>query len=415
MNIIVLAIPIFIFFLCIEIAINFFKKTNYYQVNDTINSISTGIISRITGVVLLIIPFSIYQYCFNQYALLTWSTDSASTWIVAFIVYDFCYYWFHRYAHEVNILWASHVVHHQSEEYNLSTALRQTSTSAWFGWVFYLPMAFLGIDPIVTLTVGGLNLIYQFFVHTQLVGKLPSWIEAVFVTPSLHGVHHGQNTVYIDKNYAGVFIIWDRLFNTYQVELDSEKPVYGVRKALKSWNPVWANIEPYYRLAEDAWHTKSWRNKLTLWFKPTGWRPDDVIKTVPRQYTNPKNLQKFDIKLPLLANIYVGLQHTLLIALSVYFLVLAPELTHQITLLVSGILLLSMISLSLVQEQRAWAWLVESLRLLVTFSYIFTLNGELWWQALSILFGVFSVSLLYRFSFNSGPEKIAVDSALRSK
>lgn len=264
MNIIVLAIPIFLLFILLEITACYIKKRHYYRMNDTISSISAGINSRITGVVLLIIPFSIYQYCFTNFAVIYWPQEEIITWLFAFVLYDFCYYWFHRYAHEVNILWASHVVHHQSEEFNLSTALRQTSTSAWFGWFFYLPMAFLGIDPVVIIVVGGLNLIYQFFVHTRLVGKLSPWIEAIFVTPSLHGVHHGQNTRYIDKNYAGVFILWDRIFNTYQIELDDDKPVYGVRKALATWNPVWANIEPYYRLAEDAWHTNSWRNKIGL-------------------------------------------------------------------------------------------------------------------------------------------------------
>lgn len=395
MNILVLAIPVFLFFLLLEIVINFVKKTDYYQVNDTINSISIGIISRIINVLLLIIPFSIYSYCFENFSVMTWSNEHWFTWLVAFVLYDFFYYWYHRYAHEINMLWASHVVHHQSEEYNLSTALRQSSTGAWFGWFFYIPMALLGFNPVITLTVGGLNLIYQFFVHTQLVGKLAPWLEAIFVTPSLHGVHHGQNARYIDKNYAGVFILWDRIFNTYQVELDDEKPVYGVRKPLSSWNPFWANIEPYYRLAEDAWHTKSWRDKIAIWFKPTGWRPDDVIKTVPRKYTNPKNLIKFDVKLSRVANIYVTLQHSIIIALSIYFLVLAPSLMLDTTLLVSGTLLLSMIILSLVQENRLWNIMFEGIRVMITFAFVFQLVDMLSWQLFCVIVFLLSVVLLF--------------------
>jgi len=397
MNIIVLAIPVFFIFILLEIIISYIKKQPYYRVNDSICSISTGIISRIIGVMLLIIPFSIYQYFFTHFAVISWSKEEATTWVAAFVLYDFFYYWFHRYAHEVNILWASHVVHHQSEEFNLSTALRQTSTSAWFGWFFYLPMAVLGIEPMVIIVVGGLNLIYQFFVHTQLVGKLSPWIEAVFVTPSLHGVHHGQNTRYIDKNYAGVFIVWDRMFNTYQVELDDEKPVYGVRKALASWNPVWANIEPYYRLAEDAWHTKSWQNKVSIWFKPTGWRPDDVLTKVPRQYTNPKNLQKFEINLPFMGKVYVSFQHILIIALSIYFLILAPDLSTQNKLIAGLALLINMFILSLVQEKRIWAFSLELFRLIICFILIFILKNHLWWHIFSLVLLLASLTGLWHF------------------
>ncbi len=158
---------------------------------------------------------------------------------MAFVVYDFCYYWLHRLGHERNILWAAHSVHHQSEEYNLSTALRQTSTGFLLSWIFYLPLAVLGVPLAVFITVAALNLLYQFWVHTRHIPKL-GWYEGFFVTPSNHRAHHAQNPLYMDRNYGGVFILWDRLFGTFQQEDDAEPPVFGVTRPLASWNPLWA-------------------------------------------------------------------------------------------------------------------------------------------------------------------------------
>jgi len=201
------------------------------------------------------------------------------------VMYDFCYYWLHRLGHERTILWAAHVAHHQSEDYNLTSALRQTSTGFLFGWIFYIPMYLLGIPAEVVVTVGALNLIYQFWVHTQHIGKL-GWYEWIFVTPSNHRVHHAQNDIYLDRNYGGLFIIWDRLFGTYQEELDAEPVVYGIRGPLQSWNPVRALTHIYCDMAQDCWRTRRWRDKLKIWFARTGWRPADVAQRYPREKTD---------------------------------------------------------------------------------------------------------------------------------
>jgi alkylglycerol monooxygenase len=231
MNFIIYAIPIFFLLIAIELIAEKWRKTNYYRTNDAINSLSAGVLSQMTGLLKKLIPFTLYLMVFEHIQLFT-LPNQWWVWLFAFVAYDFLYYWNHRLGHEINLLWAAHVVHHSSEEYNLTTALRQSSGSI-VSWVFYLPLAIIGVDPVVLISVGSLNLIYQFWVHTRHIPKL-GWYELFFVTPSNHRVHHAQNQIYLDRNYGGVFIIWDRIFGTFQEELDTQKPVYGIRKALQS-------------------------------------------------------------------------------------------------------------------------------------------------------------------------------------
>jgi alkylglycerol monooxygenase len=195
------------------------------------------------------------------------------------VFYDFCYYWLHRMGHESAVLWAAHVVHHQSQHYNLSTALRQTSSGALFGWLFYLPMAVAGVPPLVFGVVALVDLLYQFWVHTEQVGKL-GWFDRWFCSPSNHRVHHAVNDRYLDRNYGGMLIVWDRLFGTFREE--DERCVYGTRGELRSWDPLWANAEVYWGLAKDSWHARSWADKLRVWLKPPGWRPADVAARFPK-------------------------------------------------------------------------------------------------------------------------------------
>ena len=278
MELILYAVPGFFALIIIEMMVNRACRTDYYRLNDALTSLAAGTINQLVSISKALIPFTIYVAFYQWFAIFELGS-SYVVWFVLFVLYDFCYYWNHRFGHEMNILWASHVVHHSSEEYNLTTALRQTG-SGFLNFVFFLPLALLGFEPHMVLTVGALNLIYQFWVHTQLLGKL-GWYEWFFVTPSNHRGHHAQNTIYIDKNYGGVFIIWDRLFGTYQEEDELDMPVFGIRGAVQSWNPLWVNIQIFAQLWSDAWRTESWWHKLTLWFRRTGWRPPDVEAKYP--------------------------------------------------------------------------------------------------------------------------------------
>jgi hypothetical protein len=206
------------------------------------------------------------------------SVKNPLTWVIAFLLYDLSYYWMHRMHHEIKILWATHSVHHHGEDYNLATALRQTSTGWLWKWIFYLPMIILGIPGEVFITVAGINLVYQFWVHTEHIGHL-GFLEKIFITPMNHGIHHAKNKEYIDANYGGVFIIWDRMFGTYTARMPDVEPVYGTVSALQSWNPVWANFQIFTTMVKDTIKTKKYSDKVKVWFSKTYWRPEDCIET----------------------------------------------------------------------------------------------------------------------------------------
>jgi sterol desaturase/sphingolipid hydroxylase (fatty acid hydroxylase superfamily) len=300
MDLIALAVPFFLLALLVELVVDRVRGTGFYRTNDAINSLSAGTLDVTTGYFTKLIPGVIWALVFQNFALIdvdpAWfdlSPRGLALWALALIGFDFCYYWAHRMGHEISVLWAAHAVHHQSEDYNLSTALRQSSTGFIFGWIFYLPLFLLGMPIEVFVTVNALDLIYQFWVHTQHIGRM-GWMDRVFVTPSNHRVHHAQNEIYIDRNYGGILILWDRVFGTFQEELDEEPVVFGVRKPLANWNPFWANLQVYDYLWFDAVRTKRWRDKIGLWFRRTGWRPTDVEARYPKKSADPGAFQKFD-------------------------------------------------------------------------------------------------------------------------
>ena len=292
-DLIAYAAPIFTFMIFCEFVYGYFKNRNNYRLNDTFTSISLGMMSRFPVYLQLGVQGVVYAFIWNQFNLGLLNSYTPLTWILAFVLYDLSYYWLHRCHHEIKFLWASHVVHHHGEEFNLSTALRQTGTDFIFKWVFYTPMLFLGVPPEIFVTVAALNLIYQFWVHTEHIDRL-GILDYIFVTPSNHRIHHAQNKEYIDANYGGVFIIWDILFGTFKDEKKELKPVYGTSKPLKSWNPFWANFEVWTEIFKDTWRTKSWKDKLRVWISRPKWRPKDVSEKYPIQKNDLKVFKKYD-------------------------------------------------------------------------------------------------------------------------
>ncbi|OGB13872.1 MAG: hypothetical protein A2W72_05685 [Burkholderiales bacterium RIFCSPLOWO2_12_67_14] len=282
-QIIVLATPVFLALIAIEFVIGLRRGRNTYRLDDAINSVSLGMLSQASAVFTPLLRVGIYTAVHSSLALVPdtgfWTTLPG--WLLALLFYDFLYYWNHRLGHTVAVFWAAHVVHHQSQDYNLSTALRQPSSYPLLGWVFYLPMALAGVPPLVFVVVGLVDLLYQFWIHTEHVGRL-GWFDRVFASPSNHRVHHAVNERYLDKNYGGILILWDRLFGSFQAEDPREPCVYGTRSPLASWDPLWANAEVYWALGQDTWRTRRWADKLRLWFKPPGWRPADVAAQHPK-------------------------------------------------------------------------------------------------------------------------------------
>ena len=277
MNYIELFIPIFALAIGFELLLNYRRGEKFYRVNDTINSISLGTLSTTSKLVLINIGALVYAWIQTTFDVAVWESVNWWMWGLAFIGYDFCYYWLHRMGHERKILWAAHVAHHQSEEYNLSTALRQTSCGFLLGWIFYIPCFLLGMPTELFVTVGSLNLIYQFWVHTRFVPELGP-LEYLLVSPSNHRVHHARNKEYIDKNYGGVFILWDRIFGTYKRE-QADVPVdFGITRGLNSWNPLWANTHVYWEMFKDSLKTKRWSDKVRIWVGRTDYLPADIVK-----------------------------------------------------------------------------------------------------------------------------------------
>ena len=292
-QIIVLATPVFLVLIALEFAIGRARGRDTYRLNDTLSSIGLGVMSQVTGVFGKLLRIGVYTLAFEHVALFRLPADALWVWAGALVFYDFCYYWLHRAGHRVAVLWAAHAVHHQSEDYNLGTALRQTSSGFLLGWVFYLPMAVLGVPPLVFGVVALIDLLYQFWVHTQQIGRL-GWFDRWFCSPSNHRVHHAVNDAYLDKNYGGILIAWDRLFGTFKEEDAAEPCVYGTRSPLRSWNPLWANVQVYRELMLDSWRARSWTDKLRVWLKPPGWRPPDVALRWPKPAFELAAVQRFD-------------------------------------------------------------------------------------------------------------------------
>ncbi len=314
MELITYAVPFFLLAIIAEIGWGLWRGHNTYRVNDAFSSLMLGILSQARKFIVLGVGGWVYHQVTQLTALSLWPSDQWFTWVTAFVLYDLCYYWSHRLGHERQILWAAHVAHHQSEDYNLSTALRQTSTGFLLGWVFYLPMYALGIPAEVVVTVGALNLIYQFWVHTQHIPEL-GWLEWIFVTPSNHRVHHAQNDHYLDKNYGGVFIVWDRIFGSYQRELPNEPCIYGIRHPIRSWSPLEALIHIYRDMAFDFSRAGSWRERLAVLTARTGWQPPSVAQRWPRPKTAIESFERFDPPASVLQRAYALLQIVAAIAL----------------------------------------------------------------------------------------------------
>jgi sterol desaturase/sphingolipid hydroxylase (fatty acid hydroxylase superfamily) len=371
MDLIALAVPFFLVAIIIELLVNWRKRKGYYRSNDAINSISAGMLDTTLGYFTKVLPMIGWGFALQNLSLfempLSWfdaSLRGLALWALAAIAWDFLYYWFHRFSHEISILWAAHAVHHQSEDYNLSTALRQTSTGFLFGWVFYLPLFLIGFPLEIVLTVNAVNLLYQFWVHTQLIRSLGP-LERVMMTPSHHRVHHAQNERYIDKNYGGMFIIWDRMFGTYEPESDEEPVIFGIRKPLESWNPFWANLQVYDYLLFDARKAKRWQDKIGVWFRRTGWRPADVEEAYPKRSSDLQRFEKFDPPIATTMSRYAIAQFVVAIIVILWIGdVYAKEGAQAVLIPCIGLWLL-LLSLGLLNEGRASARALEFLRLFV--------------------------------------------------
>ena len=275
MNLIVLSIPIFFALIGLEVAWDQLKGRGLYRLGDSLANIGCGIMDQSTGLFSKVLVVAAYTAMFQLTdTWRSWELQATPTvWVATFVLSDLAYYWAHRLSHEVNILWIGHVVHHQSEDYNLAVALRQSVLQKVLLMWVYWPLALAGFPPEIFLTCMAVNLLYQFWIHTELIDTLGP-LEWVMNTPSHHRVHHGRNPEYIDRNHAGVFIVWDRMFGTFQKEL--VKPTYGITRPTETFNPVHAQWKPVVDLWNDLKRIPNWRDKLRFLFATPGWYPDSL-------------------------------------------------------------------------------------------------------------------------------------------
>lgn len=256
------------------------KGNDTVRNNDMISSLSSGITNATKDVLGLTLAIISYDWLVTKVAVVH-VASGWPTYLIAFIALDFAGYWVHRISHEYNLFWNNHIIHHSSEEFNLACALRQSISSiVRIFAIFLLPAAFLGVPQSVIAIVAPLHLFAQFWYHTQQIDKI-GFLEKIIVTPSHHRVHHAINPIYLDKNYSQIFIIWDKLFGTFQEERKDVPPVYGITRPVQTWNPIKINFMHLWLLIKDAWRAQSYIDKLRIWFMPLGWRPADVAEKYP--------------------------------------------------------------------------------------------------------------------------------------
>lgn len=357
----VIAIPVFLLLILIEYFATRKAHPEYYRLNDALTNLNVGVSHLLFKLLTTGLMFGAYVWVKEHFALIHLSGFWA--YAIVFVLFDFCFYWAHRFGHEINLFWGAHIVHHQSEEYNLTVALRQSWIHSLLAFIFFLPIAFLGVDILTLGIVASVNSFYQFWIHTKAVKRMPKWFEAIFNSPAHHRVHHGVNPKYIDKNHAGMFIIWDKLFGTFQEE--EEEPTYGITKQMSSWNPAWANVHYYVEMYQSGKQLKGIKDKLKLIFARPGWRPDymggQIIVPEP-DLSQPKyDTQAANKGL----NMYVLVQFAfIIIGLSAY-LYHFEKLSVFFRVLAFAVLMLSTVICSAILEQKQWVKHAEYFRLLL--------------------------------------------------
>ncbi len=400
-NPIVLSIPIFFILIGIELLIERFTHKDLYKLPDAIANLSCGITSQLSGLFLSVLGIGIYHVLFENAAFFTLEKNWVY-WVVLFLLTDHSYYWGHRLSHEINLFWGGHVVHHQSEEYNLSVALRQSSLQTVWTFAFNLPIALLGFDTIDFVLMSAFNTLYQFWIHTETIGKM-GWFEYIFNTPSHHRVHHGRNPKYIDKNHAGSLIIWDKMYGTFQKE--EEKPTYGITKPINSWNAAYANVSHYIEMSKDLKQIHRWSDKIRYLFHKPGWLPDYLGGYRPAPEVDPATYKKYSTPAPLLLNLYVLFQYVICLSGTALFLFSQKNIegsdlfTLGENLFIALLISITVINCGVLFENRTWAKYSEWIRivlyplLLVAFCYLN--NGAVWLYAFAFAYLVVSVIWFY--------------------
>ena len=390
------AIPIFILLIGLEAFVAYRRGIQVNRAADMISSLSSGLTNTTRDGIQFGFILISYSWLVDHIAIVKLEPLWLAV-IIAFISEDFAGYWFHRMNHRVNFFWNRHVIHHSSEEFNLSCALRQSiSDNIQFFAILLIPAAILGIPPYLFAIIGPVHLFLQFWYHTSLIDKM-GILEKILVTPSHHRVHHAINPEYLDKNYSQIFIIWDKLFGTFQPEEKSNPPVYGILRPAKTWNPVTINFKHLWQITKDAYQANSYWDKIRIWFMPTGWRPEDVAEKFPViTIENPFSMKKYATEN---SNFLLGWSYFQLIVTSaLMFLIFfkIPLFTKTMLFLLSGLLVLHVVSYTFLLDGKKIALILEGLKFVFGSVLFFTINEKIGFIpnfSLNLIFSYLIISL----------------------
>ncbi|NNC95717.1 MAG: sterol desaturase family protein [Chitinophagales bacterium] len=393
-NALLIGIPFFLVLILIEAIADW--KTGKKRLNafDTISSLSSGITNVIKDSLGLIFIIVSYPFLLKHLAIFELSS-SVAVYLIAFIAIDFAGYCSHRLAHSVNYFWNGHLVHHSSEEFNLPCALRQ-SISEFFSIfsLFLIPAAIVGVPHEVIIVIAPIQLFMQFWYHTQYIGKL-GWLEYIIITPSQHRVHHAINPIYLDKNLGQIFSVWDRLFGTFQEELDEVKPVYGITRPVKTWNPIRINFLHLILLAKDAWRTNSYWDKLRIWFMPVGWRPSDVENNYPvYKIEDEYHFAKYVTRATRGMKIWVWVQFFATVAFLFHMLMNFGDLGSSNLLIYGAVIFAGIYSFTSLMDESRWAALWEAIRSGAGITLIL-ITGDWFGLSASIPYGQYAILLFF--------------------
>lgn len=355
--------PLVLILVLVEFFYCLYKKNGYYTFQDSVSSLGTIIITQCTNLPIAFGIFYIFDYLFQHFAFQKLEMTYLN-YALCFFGVDFLFYWFHRMGHHINFLWAAHMPHHSTEELNYAVALRSSMTQRLASFIFYWPLVIVGFSPALVIEMVAFHLLLQFMPHTRVVPKFSPWIEKIFNTPSHHRVHHGLNRQYIDKNFGGFLIIWDRLFGSFEEE--KEEVFYGVTKQPKTWDPTFINFQWWYYLYKDFKETPYLWDKIRIWFMPTGWRPRGVSPTEEHPVWTKNNFVKFTSE-PISGS-YPYLSFQLVLSFIVMFFVIydhSPLSAFDKTIL-SLLLWMSTTSWSFFMESKKDTFKLESTRLILT-------------------------------------------------
>ena len=394
----------------IEVIISKIKGIKVNEHADMISSLSSGITNTIKDAFKFSIVIFSYAWFVDKIAIYKLEPLWLAV-IIAFIVQDFTGYWMHRLSHRVNIFWNRHIIHHSSEEFNLSCALRQTISETFkFSAILMIPAALLGIPVEIFAVLAPIHLFMQFWYHTRLIDKL-GLLEYIIVTPSHHRVHHAINPEYLDKNYSQILIIWDKLFNTFQRELPDIEPVYGTLRPVSTWNPVIINFKHMYQIFKDAWHTEYFSDKLKIWFMPTGWRPDDVKEKLPlKEVNNPEKQIKYKTNNSGIMLIWSWIQHILAGMMMFHlFMVMNIDKPVNIDYLYGLFIIVHIFSFTSLLDNNKYSILAEFFKIILGFTILY-IQDYAWFDLDGIfvigIIGYFVLSIFFTFIFQLQNQKL---------